>query len=74
MHYLPPKKKKKIMNHKEQQILFQSETNKSRNMHFIERLKTSRRWILRMVEENWCRSIYHMLLFLWFYILLSIGC
>ena len=46
MHYLPPKKKKKIMNHKEQQILFQSETNKSRNMHFIERLKTSRRWIL----------------------------
>ena len=30
------------MNHKEQQILFQSETNKSRNMNFIERLKMPR--------------------------------
>ena len=37
---------KKNMNHKEQQILFQSETNKSRNKHFIERLKMPRRWIL----------------------------
>ena len=30
------------MNHKEQQILFQSETNKSRNMNFIEILKMPR--------------------------------